>query len=426
MEKQGSLAKRIAAYGGIAVFVIMALEVMIMISPFAFFFYSVVSPVFNFLGQHAATRWATMFFLPHMILPPTTFLKGVRLAGSVFFIIGFLGFTICGLQVYLGKIFHWGIASRGIYRFIRHPQYLLLGLWGVGMAILWPRFIVLATLALMFVLYYFLARDEERRMLNQYGEAYREYQERTGMFLPRSLERPLTAALNRLVPQAALRPVVIPLVLVCLVLGSGFLLRAVTLRSLPLASDQNLTMVPILPEDSPLASPAIKGVLAAVREGEVPFLKADKDYLGYLMPADYVMQGMIADTGGHSHLFKHHHTVALITDWVLHPFAHLRRSPMAQMAASRGVDPAVARRHHCPLQIDRPGMTCDNCSYRRVILVEIDRGQAGHSSGRSLLSGRAIRTPVGYIDLEVGTGKIVHIRPVEKSTAWKDVPTPEI
>ena len=59
MKTKNSLAKRIAACGGIAVFVIMALEVMIMISPFAFFFYSVFSPVFNFLGQHAATRWAT-------------------------------------------------------------------------------------------------------------------------------------------------------------------------------------------------------------------------------------------------------------------------------------------------------------------------------------------------------------------------------
>ena len=144
------------------------------------------------------------------------------------------------------------------------------------------------------------------------------------------------------------------------------------------------------------------------------------------MPADYVMQGMIADTGGHSHLFKHHHTVALITDWVLHPFAHLRSSPMAQMAAARGVDPAVARRHHCPLEIDRAEMDCDTCAYRRVILVEIDHGRPGHISGRSLLAGGVVRTPVGYIDLEVATGKIVHIRPVDKGTAWKDVPTPEI
>jgi len=426
METQRSLAKRAAAYGSIAVFVLMALEVMIMISPFAFFFYSVFSPVFNFLEQHAATRWATMFFLPHMILPPTAFLKTVRVAGSVFFVVGFLGFTFCAAQVYLGKIFKWGIASKGIYRIIRHPQYLLLGLWGIGMAILWPRFIVLASLALMFVLYYFLARDEERRMLNLYGDSYRKYQERTGMFLPRSLERPLAALIQRLVPRASLRPAVIPVLMVILVLGSGFLLRAITVHSLPLTSEQNLTMVPILPEDSPLAGAAIKGVLAAAREGEVPFLRDDKDYLGYLMPADYVMQGMLADTGRPSHLFKHHHTVALITDWVLHPFAHLRRSPMAAMAAARGVDPAVARRHHCPLAIDRPEMACDHCAYRRVILVEIDPGRPGHISGRSLLAGAAIRIPVGYIDLEVDTGKIVHIRPVEKSTAWKDVPTPEI
>ncbi len=426
METQGSWTKRVAAYGSIAVFVLMALEVMIMISPFAFFFYSVFSPVFNFLGQHAATRWTTMFFLPHMILPPTTFLKVVRVAGSVFFVIGFFGFIICALQVYLGKIFKWGIASQGIYRIIRHPQYLLLGVWGVGMAILWPRFIVLASLSLMFVLYYFLARDEERRMLSQYGESYQRYMDNSGMFLPQVLEKPLAALVNRLMPAPAVRHAVIPVFMIILVLGSGVLLRAITLHSLSMTTENNLTLVPILPEDSLVAGGALSGILNAAGEGMVPFLQGDKDYLGYLMPADYVMQGMIADTGGHSHLFKHHHTVALITDWVLHPFAHLRSSPMAAMAASRGIDPAVARRHHCPLELDRAGMACDACDYRRVILIEIDHPQAGHLSGSSLLTGGMVRTPVGYIDLDVKTGKIVHIRTVGKDTAWKDVPTPEI
>jgi protein-S-isoprenylcysteine O-methyltransferase Ste14 len=426
VEKPGSLVKRMAAYGGIMVFVIMALEVMIMISPFAFFFYSVFSPFFNFLGQHGATRWATVFFLPHMILPPTAFLKTVRIAGSVFFVAGFLGFIICALQVYLGKIFHWGIASKGLYQKIRHPQYLCLGIWGLGMAILWPRFIVLATLALMFILYYFLARDEERRMTEQYGDSYREYLDRTGRFFPRILERPLGALADRLIPSPALQAAVLPVLIVVLVLGSGFLLRTITLHSLPLTAENNLTVVPILPEDSALSSGAIRGILNAAGQGEVPFLKADKDYLGYLMPADYVMQGMIADTGGHSHLFKMHHTVGLITDWVLHPFAHLRSSPMDRMAAMMGVDPKMARRHHCPLNINQAQLNCDTCPYRRVILVEIDHRQPGHISGSSLLAEETVRTPVGYIDLNVHTGQIVHIRPVAKATAWKDVPTPEI
>ena len=44
------------------------------------------------------------------------------------------------------KILKWGIADKGLYRIIRHPQYLALGIWGVGMSILWPRFLVLASL----------------------------------------------------------------------------------------------------------------------------------------------------------------------------------------------------------------------------------------------------------------------------------------
>jgi protein-S-isoprenylcysteine O-methyltransferase Ste14 len=424
MKTPASLGKRLAALGGIMVFVVMALEVVIMISPFAFFFYSVFSPFFNFLGQHEATRWATRFFLPHMILPPTLFLKTVRVTGSVLFVVGALTFIVCALQVYLGKIFKWGIADKGLYRYIRHPQYLALRIWGVGMAILWPRFIVLATLSLMFILYYFLARDEERRMSGQYGASYENYMAATGRFLPRALEAPFVA-LGRRVP-APVKYVAVPVLIVTLVLGSGLLLRQITLDSLPFATRNNLSLVPILPEDSALEGGALRGLLAGMQDGAIPFARADKLYLGYVMPVDYIMQGMIADTGGHSHLFKQHHTIALITDWVLHPFAHLRRPPAAHMAARHGVDPGVARRHHCPLGINQADLSCDACPYRRVILVEVTPESGGGASGRDLLAAGAARTPVGYVDLNVTTGQIIKAAPVARGTAWKDVPTPEI
>ena len=180
--------ERIAARGGIIVFFIIAFEVMIMISPFAFFFYSVFNPVLHWLDNYTATRWLTAFFLPHMILPPTLFLKAIRILGSILFVAGCITFIICALQVYLGKIFKWGIAQKGLYKYVRHPQYLALGLWGIGMAILWARFLVLASLSIMFILYYFLAKDEERRMLSLYGEGYRNYMNSSGMFLPRRIE----------------------------------------------------------------------------------------------------------------------------------------------------------------------------------------------------------------------------------------------
>ena len=426
MSDHGSWAKRVAATGGILFFFVMAFEVMIMISPFAFFFYSVFSPIFNFLDAHAATRWATVFFLPHMILPPTLFLKSVRVAGSVFFLLGLVTFVVCALQVYLGKIFKWGIADKGLYRYIRHPQYLALGIWGTGMAILWPRFIVLATLSLMFILYYFLAKDEERRMSSLYGDSYQKYMAETGMFLPKWVGAPFAALGRRIFPTTTVKYLAVPVLIVALVMGSGFVLRKITLSSLPLDSRANLTLVSILPEDASLENHALKEILAAAAAGRIPFFQGNSDYLGYFMPADYIMQGMIADTGGHFHLFKKHHTVALITDWVFHPFSHLRRPPAAMMAAMHGVDPKVARRHHCPVGINQADLNCDTCTIRRVILIKVTPPMGQSGSGTALLAAGATHTPVGFIDLDTSTGKILDAKPVGPSTAWKHVPTPEI
>jgi hypothetical protein len=123
-----------------------------------------------------------------------------------------------------------------------------------------------------------------------------------------------------------------------------------------------------MPEDSE-NEPTI---LNAKLSGGIGFLNKDKDYLGYEMPVDYIMQGMIANTGIEHHLYKQHHTVTLIIGWVFHPFEHLRRSPSAHMAKMRNVDPAMARRHHCPLEINNQNMNCNNCDYRRVVFVEVD------------------------------------------------------
>ena len=410
---------KITARLSIVVFFIMAFEIMIMISPFAFFFYSVFNPIFHFLGSFTATRWLTAFFLPHMILPPTFFLKAVRVFGSVCFVAGSLTFFVCALQIYVGKVFKWGVASKGLYRVIRHPQYTALGVWGIGMSILWPRFIVLASLSVMFILYYFLARDEERRMIGQFGPSYKDYMERTGMFVPGFLEKHFS-----FIPKNPWRYAAIPVSIIVVILGAGFLLRSITLGSLPLESRGNLTLVPILPEDQALSAAMLTGILRE-NAGADAGLSADKDYLGYVMPVDYIMQGMIADTGNEFHLYKKHHTIAMINEWVLHPFEHLRASPSLHMAKMFHVDPAVARRHHCPIAVKEADAGCDNCSYRRVAVVEIDHG-GGHASGEGLLAVNTTRVPVSFVDINTRTGEVVNVVKVKKATAWENVPTPSI
>lgn len=416
------ISARLAAQGGILVFFIMAFEIMIMISPFAFFFYSVFNPIFRFIDHYPALSWLTSFFLPHMILPSTSFLISIRILGSVLFVIGSLTFLVCALQIYLGKLFKWGIADKGLYRIIRHPQYLALGIWGIGMCILWPRFIVLTSLSIMFILYYFLAKDEERRMTVRYGESYKLYLRNTGMFSPRFMDKWFSAFM----PNNPSRTAVVPILTVAIVMGTGFFLREVTLHSLPFAIENNITLLSILPEDSKLDKNVLNGIVVMENSGQKNPLKSDKDYLGYLMPADYIMQGMIANTGSDFHLFKQHNTISMITEWIFHPFQHLRASPALHMAKMHHVDPVFARRHHCPIGINDSTIQCGNCPYRRVIIVEVDHSSDQRLTGRALLSFNTTKIPVCYVDINTITGEIINIKQVEKATAWQDVPTPAI
>jgi len=277
----------------------------------------------------------------------------------------------------------------------------------------------------MFILYYFLSKDEQRRMVNHYGEAYKQYMENTGMFFPKAVEKHLSF-LNRIIPSNSLRYVFIPLVIIVVVISTGFILREITLNSLTFESRNNISLLSMLPEDNALSANAISAIVKAEVDGKLESIRSDKDYLGYLMPGDYVMQGMIANTGDDFHLFKQHNTVMMITEWVLHPFQHLRSSPSLHMAKMHNVDPAIARRHHCPLGINDPSLDCNNCPYRRVIIDEVSNRGGRHLSGKGLLSFDTERVPVAFIDINTKTGEIVNIKVVKNKTAWAGVPTPAI
>ncbi len=45
--------------------------------------------------------------------------------------------------------------------------------------------------------------------------------------------------------------------------------------------------------------------------------------LAYVLPVDYVMQGLIANTGEDWQLFRRHRTVRMMTDYLIHLVAHL-------------------------------------------------------------------------------------------------------
>lgn len=72
----------------------------------------------------------------------------------------------------------------GLYRWVRHPQYSALGVLGLGLLLLWPRYYLLLAFVTMGFLYFALARAEERLMLRIHGEGYRSYLLSTSAFFP--------------------------------------------------------------------------------------------------------------------------------------------------------------------------------------------------------------------------------------------------
>ena len=78
------------------------------------------------------------------------------------------------------------LVTDGLYAFVRHPQYtgLFIALFGEGV-IHWPTLFSVGLYPVVVGVYTWLARREEQQVLARFGEAYRAYQRRVPMFLPR-------------------------------------------------------------------------------------------------------------------------------------------------------------------------------------------------------------------------------------------------
>jgi protein-S-isoprenylcysteine O-methyltransferase Ste14 len=403
------VGRTFAARGAIVLSFIVALEIAIMISPFAFYFYAAFNPFLLALNQSPLSRWLTAFFLPHMVSPPNGILAAIRVAGSVFFVLGIMIFLLCAAQVYLGKLLKRGVATKGLYAWIRHPQYLGLGLAALGLAIMWPRFLTLVLFAVMLLLYYILAKDEERRMTNRFGESYKTYRERTGMFLPYPVEKAVIRDHN---PQvlSLRRAAILFLLLFAVIVGGGFIARAYTVHHLPLEQIDHVDVITVTNDDLIPAKQLLASVLHdGVIDSKLRTVENGTNrLLAYFIPVDYVMQGMIADTGGEWRLFEQHKTMSMITEYIFHPFSHL-----AGGHAHHG-----GMEHHDSNMHDSPAMR------RRIIFIEVSAGNRTLTSPIDDFGINNSRKPLFFVDVHLHTGEILQVQDVASGSGWGTVPTP--
>ncbi len=115
----------------------------------------------------------------------------IRLPGAMVFA-GAL-WLLCRSHVDLGS--NWSptlqimkghsLVTEGVYRYIRHPIYVALWLWGIAQAMLLQNWAAgFAGLASFIPIYAVRVPREERMMLDHFGEEYRSYMARTGRVVP--------------------------------------------------------------------------------------------------------------------------------------------------------------------------------------------------------------------------------------------------
>lgn len=131
-------------------------------------------------------------YLPEGILWGHTLINYVGYTGLYlnigFAVVGMIMIIIGWYQIYHG---YWKrvdgsarIIDKGIYRYIRHPQYTGLLLIAIGMILGWATLTNLLLLPVLCLMYNNLAKKEEDMMKVEFGDAYVSYMQKTKRFIP--------------------------------------------------------------------------------------------------------------------------------------------------------------------------------------------------------------------------------------------------
>jgi protein-S-isoprenylcysteine O-methyltransferase Ste14 len=131
-------------------------------------------------GMYESHLWA--FALDRLGLLPLSL--GVDLVMAVSLVLIATGMTLVAVgwvTVYRGR---HRLVSEGVYRFVRHPQYLGLILIILGFNVMWPTLLTLLMAPILIVMYVRQARREDMELATVFGSEYLHYADRTPAFLP--------------------------------------------------------------------------------------------------------------------------------------------------------------------------------------------------------------------------------------------------
>ena len=111
---QVTKGQRLLLIGTIFAYCLIGIEIIIMISPFALYFYSVYAPILTLLSSSPLTSWTTEFFLPHMVFLQDPVILGISYL-QVLLVIGLVLFFTAAVPLYWGRFTGKGVVTFSFY-----------------------------------------------------------------------------------------------------------------------------------------------------------------------------------------------------------------------------------------------------------------------------------------------------------------------
>jgi len=108
--------------------------------------------------------------------------------GTVWFYVG-LAITLIGFIAGVIVILNWAASplgepvTNGLYRYSRHPMYVTSFIFFLGVSIATASWVFLLFAILLIAASFYFAPIEEQSCLEKYGDAYREYMNRTPRYI---------------------------------------------------------------------------------------------------------------------------------------------------------------------------------------------------------------------------------------------------
>jgi protein-S-isoprenylcysteine O-methyltransferase Ste14 len=397
-----NLRRKIFRSSVVIVYLLIGLEIIIMISPFAAYFYAGYGPLLNTLYAFPATAWLTGFFLPHAVISQSDLLNFINGFGRTLFSLGIIAFLIGAFQIYTSKIRRKGVVTGILYRWIRHPQYLFLAISGLGLLLFWPRFFILILYASMLFIYYLLARHEEQRMLAQHGESYRVYMEHTGMFLPGNPGAKIFRLLFGWIDSKRLSLGLAYMLTLALFIVVAFGLRSYTISktSIVRIPEKQLTAVSITPK----SDGSIKDIVdIALLDSNLSATienyhkQGHKGFMVHLMPMNYMMQGLFTQPN----------------------LSGMHKRPRRSFSAVIGfMFPFLGRRNHQEMM----GVISDGPT--RLIFSQLTWPNGQYASADEALAFTVKHLPLLRVDVDVRMRQVLNVDKTTPRNYWGQMPMP--